>query len=343
MDLTRAIQGGMTLAGAFGNGDDAYQRQMSQTAQMEGLLAQARMRRDQERARAELGDSLRALGHNPALATVLNAGHNPMQVSGYGGDMQIQDLRQGALNQALGGNLPGANAHLAAINGKPLNLTAIDGQNIINPWVPDGYQGPTDIGQAQIRYNAAQASAAKAQASAANALAGQRIAQTGIANAEHAAKLNGNWNPSARAPGNWSEPSADVLYRVFGGTDDMGNPHIDPQREADFAAWRGANPEYTNGNQALNVYQNRFLIRPQGSSQGMRLFTGQQPHIEGQFTPDQRIPGKVARGVPELKNDQDRIDLLDAAKNALERGVDPARVEATLAQYGFSLNDLEGL
>jgi len=335
MDLTRAIQGGMTLAGAFGNGDDAYQRQMSQTAQMEGLLAQARMRRDQERARAELGDSLRALGHPQELATLFKAGIDPRLASGYSGDMQIQGFRDGALNEALAGNLPRANANLAAIHGKPLELTAIQGQNIINPYERDGWRGTTEIGQAQIGVN-------DAQALAANALAGQRYAQTRNANEEHAAKLNGNWNPSARSPGSWTEPSADLLYRVFGGTDEMGNPRLDPQREADFTAWRGAHPEYTNGNQALNVYRNQFDIRPQGSSQGIRLFTGQQPHIEGQATPDQRIPGKAARGVPELKRDQDRIDLLAAAKNALDKGGDPALIEARLAQYGFSLDDLEG-
>jgi len=334
MDLTRAIQGGMTLAGAFGNGDDAYQRQMSQTAQMEGLLAQARMRRDQERARAELGDSLRALGHDPALATVFRAGINPTQASGYSGDMQIQDFRQGALNQGLAGNLQNANAYLAAINGKPLELTAIQGQNIVNPYDQDGWRGTTAIGQSQIGFNAAQASAA-------NALAGQRHAQTRNANAEHAAKLNGNWNPSARAPGNWSEPSADVLYRAFGGTDDMGNPRLDPQREADFTAWRRAHPEYTNGNEALNMYRVEHHIRPQGRSQGIHLIDGSQPHIESQVTQGQQIPGAVAQGPPEPQNDQERRELLMAAKNALDKGGNRALIEATLAQYGFSLADVE--
>jgi len=330
----------MTLAGAFGNGDDAYQRQMSQTAQMEGLLAQARMRRDQERARAELGDSLRALGHDPALATVLNAGHNPMQVSGYGGDMQIQGFRQGALNEALNGDMQRANAHLAAIDGKPLKLTDIDEQNIINPYERDGWLGSTEIGQSQIGFNAARALAEKAQASAANALAGQRYAQTLNANEEHIAKLNGNWNPSARAPGNWTEPSADLLYRAFGGTDEMGNPRIDPKREADFAAWRGAHPEYTNGNQALNVYQNQFLIRPQGG-QHLRLITGQQPYIESQVTQGQQIPGKVAAGPPEPQTDQDRREFLMAALEALRQGGDRALIEAKLAPYGLSLDTVE--
>jgi len=335
MDLTRAIQGGMTLAGAFGSGDDAYQRQMSQTAQMEGLLAQARMRRDQERARAELGDSLRALGHNPALATVLNAGHNPMQVSGYGGDMQIQDFRRGALNEALNGDLQSANAFLAAINGKPLELTDIRGQNTINPYAENGWRGVTPIGKKQMEYTAAQASAA-------DALARQRIAQTLNANEEHVAKLNGSWNPSARAPGSWTEPSADLLYRVFGGTDGMGNPQIDPKREADFTAWRGAHPEYTNGNQALNVYQNQFLIRPQGGSR-MHLIDGSQPFMENEVTKGQQIPGAVAQGAPEPKTDEERREFLMAAQDALRQGGDRALIEARLAQYGLSLDAVDGL
>jgi len=160
MDLTRAIQGGMTLAGAFGNGDDVYQRQMSQTAQMENLLAQARQRRQQEQAREQLAELLPQLGASPALATVLNAGHDPRQISGYGGDMQTQRFREGALNEALNGNLPRSNAYLAAIDGKPLPLTKIDEQNIVNPYALDGYQGPTAIGQSQITRNQSSASAA---------------------------------------------------------------------------------------------------------------------------------------------------------------------------------------
>jgi len=164
MDLTRAIQGGMTLAGAFGNGDAVYQQQMSQSAQMEAILAQARQRRDQERARAELGDTLRALGHEPALAGVMNAGYDPREISGYGAQQQISQFRQGALNEALNGNLPRSNAYLAAIDGKPLPLTKIEGNSIVNPYALDGYQGPTAIGQSQIGHNQASASAADALA-----------------------------------------------------------------------------------------------------------------------------------------------------------------------------------
>jgi len=343
MDLTQAIQGGMTLAGAFGRGDAMYQQQMSQTAQMEAILAQARMRRDQERARAELGDTLRALGHDPALAGVLNAGHDPGQISSYGAQQQISQFRQGALNEALYGNLPRSNAYLAAIDGKPLPLTRIEGNSIVNPYAPDGYQGPTDIGQSQIGHH-------NAQASAATALAGLRQTQARTAAAEHAAKMNGQWNPAGRPPGNWTDPSPEALKRAFDGKDAFGNPQIDPVREADFAAWRRAHPEITNGNEALNLYRNEYTIRPQGGSR-MHLIDGSQPFIESQVTQGQQIPGPTRpdvaptaappSGAPEPQTDQDRREFLMAAKLALRQGGNRTLIEAKLARYGLSLDDAD--
>jgi len=343
MDLTRAIQGGMTLAGAFGNGDAVYQQQMSQAAQMEAILAQARMRRDQERARAELGETLRTLGHDPALAGVLNAGHDPREISGYGAQQQITQFRQGALNEALSGNLPRSNAYLAAIDGKPLSLTRIEGNSIVNPYELDGYHGPTAIGQAMIGRS-------RAEASAADALAGKRTAETRIANAEHAAKIDGRWNPAGRPPGTYTEPSTDALQRAFDGTDERGNPQLDPVRMADFAAWRREYPEYRNGHEALNVYLNEYHIRPQTGGGNARPFIidGSQPFMESRVTQGQQVPGQVRpdvapSGAPEPQTDSDRRDFLMAAKQALLQGGDRALIEAKLAQYGLSLTDAEAL
>jgi len=338
VDLTRAIQGGMTLAGAFGNGDAVYQQQMSQSAQMEAILAQARMRRDQERARADLGDTLRALGHDPMLAGVLNAGHDPGQISRYGKDMQIQDFRQGALNEALNGNLPRSNAYLAAIDGKPLPLTKIEGNSIVNPYALDGYQGPTAIGESQIARN-------QSSASAADALAGQRHAQTRIAKTEHAAKMGGRWNPGSRAPGNFTEPSTEVLLRALGGLDAFGKPQLDPVKEADFAAWRRDHPEITNGNEALNLYRNQFYIRPQGGSR-MYLIDGSQPFIESQVTQGQQIPGQIRPDIVPAPqpaqaaagagyDHQNRMDVLAEANRAIARGADPEAVKRRLIERGI--------
>jgi len=329
--LTRAIQGGMTLAGAFGNGDAVYQQQMSQSAQMEAILAQARQRRDQERARAELGDTLRALGHDPALAGVLNAGHNPRQISDYGEGMQIQRFRQGALNEALNGNLPRSNAYLAGIDGKPLPLTRIEGNSIVNPYALDGYQGPTAIGQSQIGRN-------DAQASAATALAGQRHAQTRIAGAEHAAKLDGRWNPAGRSAGSWTEPSPELLLRALGG-DEYGQP--DPVKEADFAAWREAHPEYRNGYEALNAYRNQFHLRPQTGSGNARPFIidGSQPFMESQVTQGQQIPGQVRPDVVPAADtghdQQTRMEALAEANRAIARGADPEAVKRRMIERGI--------
>jgi len=51
----------------------------------------------------------------------------------------------------------------------------------------------------------------------------------------------------------------------------------------------------------------------------------------------------VAAAPPEPKTEQERREFLDATLRALEQGGDPALIEAQLAIYGFSLDDLEGL
>jgi len=49
----------------------------------------------------------------------------------------------------------------------------------------------------------------------------------------------------------------------------------------------------------------------------------------------------VASGPPEPQTDQDRREFLMAAQQALLQGGDHALIEAKLAQYGLSLDEVE--
>lgn len=46
LDLSRLIQGGMSLADAFGRGDSAYSRSQLEAARVENLLLEASKKRD---------------------------------------------------------------------------------------------------------------------------------------------------------------------------------------------------------------------------------------------------------------------------------------------------------
>lgn len=86
LDLNRLLRGGMDLATAFGRGDDAYNTALAKRAQVEGLVIDARSKRDASMARDELSGLLMESG-NPAdrqRALAVRSGVNP-QLLGLGG------------------------------------------------------------------------------------------------------------------------------------------------------------------------------------------------------------------------------------------------------------------
>lgn len=79
LDLNRLLRGGMDLAAAFGRGDDAYNSALAKRAQTEGLLLDARNKRDAAMARDELSGLLMDSG-DPAdrqRALAIRSGVNP--------------------------------------------------------------------------------------------------------------------------------------------------------------------------------------------------------------------------------------------------------------------------
>src|SRR5690606_17409962 len=148
-DLGRVLAGGVDTEGA-------YQRGMSRAAQAEGLLADARMKNLMAQRQVELPGALTKLGMPSDLATVLQGGYDPKQVSGYMGDMQLQDIRSRALDAP---DWDSRNALLAVLEGKPVQLATVQGQNLINNQYLTGGGGisTTEQGRASIRQSDASA------------------------------------------------------------------------------------------------------------------------------------------------------------------------------------------
>ncbi|WP_374607270.1 hypothetical protein [Thermomonas sp.] len=65
------------------------------------------------------------------------------------GDLQARDFRQMAVD-ALTPEMGAGNAALAALDGKPLKWTAVDGGHVVRPYAPLGSPTPTDLTTARI-------------------------------------------------------------------------------------------------------------------------------------------------------------------------------------------------
>ena len=122
-------------------------------------------------------------------ATIANAAKDP----GIG-EMLASALKLGSVNRADAGNTQGANAMLAAVSGKPMDYTKIDGDTIFNPNMTPDKSGmaPTQVGMGDI--TAKMAAAAASKASAANSYAGAR-ANDALAKLRDVQTAAGGFNP----------------------------------------------------------------------------------------------------------------------------------------------------
>jgi len=196
-DLSRLIQGGMDLASAFGRGDSAYSRSMTDAARMEGLVLDAAKKREEMMARRGLGSAIQALGGSPDLATLFAAGVDPTKLSGYQGDMQEQGFRSDAASRATSGDWNGANAALMGVANGPQQLATVEGQNLLANRFLAGANGvtTTEQGRASMAADAARARASDASAASSYASAARTRQATGIDAAEFGLKRSGQWNP----------------------------------------------------------------------------------------------------------------------------------------------------
>jgi hypothetical protein len=171
-------------ANMFGNSDAAYQQGVNQGLSLESKMLDARKKRDEEVARGQFMQKLVAMGETPeradAIATWQIGGGNPGQLAQAMLGMQEHGQRGQLWDRASqpGATVAGLNPLMAALQGKPVDLTQVAGGVAYNPMAtPDMAQMmTTPVGDAQIQAQQARVVAQEASANRANAAAGAQAA-----------------------------------------------------------------------------------------------------------------------------------------------------------------------
>lgn len=182
------------LLGGGVNTETAYQRGQTKAAQLENLIAQARIKKSEADAIANMPGALVKLNAPADLATLFAAGIDPKQLSGYTGDMQLQDIRSRALDAP---DWNARNELLAVLEGKPVQLAKVEDQNLLSNVFQEGGGGitTTEQGRASIAANAARARASDASAASSYASADSTRRRAAIAENQFALQRAGQWNP----------------------------------------------------------------------------------------------------------------------------------------------------
>lgn len=201
-NLNALLQGGMDLAKAFGQqSPDDYITTQTKLGQRDLMVGKARQEQMKFQAMHEAAQAARAMGQDPNLVTLMMAGLDPRQISGYTGDNQEQRFRGAAVDAARAGNWNDANASLMGVANGPIALATVEGQNLINNRLMQGGGGvsTTEQGRAGIAADAARARAS--DASAANSYAGvkSQLGRLAIAQDQHNREVAGTWDPSGKA------------------------------------------------------------------------------------------------------------------------------------------------
>lgn len=223
-DLLSVLQGNAqgpapgwgSLGAALVGGDrqGAYNRGMAQAAQLDQLVQTARFSRekameaeDARKGRGGFAPAAIAAGIPEAQAGLLSnafaAGYDPTKLSGYLGDTQERDFREGAVGRALAGDFGGGNAYLMGVANGPVELASVQGQNLLNNRLIEGGGGisTTEQGRAGIAADAARAAASYASANSSNASAQASLGRLGIAQRQFDLQRSGQWNPGGKAAG----------------------------------------------------------------------------------------------------------------------------------------------
>lgn len=217
------MSGWATLGAALGGANNGARQQMlfnqgaEQGARMENLLGEARRRRDQNLAFQSItpqsiqsamstADPITGQPYAPEAAqamqgnlvsALLHAGVDPRQFSGYQKDRQAIGWGDDAMRVATSANPDDnlLNRMQIVRAGKPVELTKVEGNAVLNPYAtPDSQTVKmTDLGQAMAGAQGALAGKYTADAGAAHALAGERNAHAGLFNVQAAA---GGFNPN---------------------------------------------------------------------------------------------------------------------------------------------------
>lgn len=169
---------GWASLGAALAGNDVKQRALYEqgatgVARLEGLLSEARRRRDEEAGYAGITpEAISAANANPSqasdlLAAMFHAGADPQRLSGYQREALGTTIQQDAYDRARNGaQVADLNPLLAVFNGKPVEVSTVkDGVSYNAYATPDQNTfTPTQVGLAEIMQKGAQAEASRASA-----------------------------------------------------------------------------------------------------------------------------------------------------------------------------------
>lgn len=108
-----------------------------------------------------------------AVSQAARAKYDLRQGVEAGGGLQKQLFERNARDRILAGDFEGANAYLAGIDGKPLQITDVQEGVVVNPYANRAGQGQqtTSVGSSMIRENDASAASSYASADASRARA----------------------------------------------------------------------------------------------------------------------------------------------------------------------------
>lgn len=180
---------GQVLGGSGQASANAYQRGVMQGAQVSDVMEQARRRRDANLGFTNITPALvqDANSNSPTsaqsraelgAAEIHAGGGNAQQLSESSLGNQKLGFNQSLMDQARNGaSIADINSQLAAEEGKPVAVTGVEGNTLLNKYVdPNQEQAvggnvPTAVGQSEMSLHLAQANSA-------NAEAGEHAAQT---------------------------------------------------------------------------------------------------------------------------------------------------------------------
>lgn len=289
---------GRALAGGGMQTQNAFAMGALRGAQQASALELARERRDKNLAVQSITpEALADPSQRSAItAAMIRAGFNPNHLAESDATAQKTGIQALALQNAISPtpDLNQLNRVLAVYNGKPVDLTNVQGGTLVSQFVtPDQQQAlggnvPTAVGQSEIAKAMAGAEAEKARAAASYASAARQRAGIGADKASNydivtdnegnAVRVN-KLDPTDAQPvmiggqplgmqprgggggGGKTIPSPATLKQVFGEPKVGGEPNEAAQN---FLSWQAlqaqADPHYNNGDFALQQY----LLRSKG-------------------------------------------------------------------------------
>lgn len=233
---------GAALAGNGARQRALYEQGATGVARLEGLLSEARRRRDEEAGYAGITpEAISAANANPSqasdlLAAMFHAGVDPQRLSGYQREALGTTIQQDAYDRARNGaQVADINPLLAVFNGKPVEVSTVkDGVSYNAYATPDQNTfTPTQVGLAEIMQKGAEADAAKARAASSFATAAKTRSEIGMPSS--------GASTGAPSPTNYGKPPSGYRFDADGNLKPIpGGPADKPK--ADPNATRPAAP-----------------------------------------------------------------------------------------------------